>query len=75
MRMSRISATYQKDCENESDYLIGIIADLRDFVDHEVVSEEMGWDISAELVAGPEHVLIYIAHYIEILERRLEELK
>lgn len=61
-----------KSYESDDD-LTMMIAALRDkFLNHDTVSEINGWDISSETVGGPEHVIYYIAQYIQILEKMLE---
>lgn len=48
-----------------------MIAVLRDrFLDYEVLNERYDYDISGELACGPEHVVFYIAEYIDMLEQQ-----
>ena|SRR5690625_2502696 len=56
--------------END-EHLIDMIAVLRNrFLDYEVVNRKLNYDISSELVNGPEHVLMYLAEYIDIIEQQ-----
>lgn len=46
-------------------------ADLRSFVNTEVLTESLGWNVSSEMYACPNHVLLYAAAYIQVLEDKL----
>ena len=48
-----------------------MIVELRDeFLNYQVVNKKYNQDISSSLVLGPEHVLIHLADYIDILEKQ-----
>lgn len=69
LRLERMLSLY-RNYENGGD-LDRMIAELRgNFLDSEVVSKKYNHDITGELASGPEHVLFYLAEYIDILEKQ-----
>lgn len=56
--------------------IMDAIANLRDeYVDIEMVSEYHGHDIIAEIISCPISALLYTGDYIELLQKRVQELE
>lgn len=56
--------------------IMDAVANLRDeYVDIEMVSEYHGHDIKAEIVSCPISSLLYTGDYIELLQKRVQELE
>jgi len=68
-RLKEMLECYKRHTDDEDlDYMIAILRDR--FLDYEVLNERYDYDISGELVCGPEHVVFYIAEYIDMLEQQ-----
>ena len=66
----KIMLDLYRNYEGEED-LDSMVAELREkFLDHEVVNKKHNHDISNELACGSEHVLYYLAEYLDILEQQ-----
>lgn len=73
-RLDRMLDLYKK--YHSDEILIDMIIELRNnFLDHDLVSKQVGFDISDATVVNPLHVIFYIAEYIDILEKKVNNLQ
>lgn len=73
-RLEKMLSLYRNYSTDED--LIEMVAELRDsFLDHDLVSRQTGYDIADVTPTGPDHVIYYIAEYINILEKQAERVQ
>jgi len=69
MRLVVMLELLQKDVNTDL-----LVAELRDrFLDSDVVSRLVGYDITSEIASCPNSVIFYVARYISYLEYELNE--
>lgn len=55
--------------------LIDMIAHLRNYLNVDLLSEKNQYDITGEIVSGPEHVIYHVSDYILVLEGESKRLR